>query len=37
MEGIRKFQDQNGLKNDGITEKNTFKLLKQKYEELNKK
>jgi hypothetical protein len=37
MEGIRKFQDQNGLKNDGITEKNTYKLLKQKYEELNKK
>jgi hypothetical protein len=37
MEGIRKFQNENGLKNDGITEKNTYKLLKQKYEELTNK
>lgn len=33
MEGIRKFQNENGLKNDGITEKNTYKLLKEKYQE----
>ena len=29
MNGIRKFQKENGLKDDGITEKNTYKKLKE--------
>ena len=32
MNGIRKFQKENGLKEDGITEKNTYKKLKEVWE-----
>ena len=37
MNGIRKFQKENGLKEDGITEKNTYKKLKEVWEELRNK
>ena len=32
MNGIRKFQKENGLKEDGITEKNTYSKLKEVFE-----
>jgi len=37
MNGMRKFQKENSLKDDGITNKNTYNNLKQKWEELQNK